>query len=150
MKVFIDTNVILEYTMERERAEIVDQLFDTLKSQEHQMMMSVGGFYTMLYVIDKFLKKELHLDKDVRIKMIRSVMQRLLQNFLVAEHDNASLLRGITNEKFTDLEDSCQYQLAQRAGCQFLITFNVKDYHIEQDSSIKVLSPEEYISMELH
>jgi predicted nucleic acid-binding protein len=68
----------------------------------------------------------------------------------VAEHDNASLLRGITDENFTDLEDSCQYQLAQRAGCQFLITFNVKDYHIEQDSSIKVLSPEEYISMELH
>jgi predicted nucleic acid-binding protein len=78
MKVFIDTNVILEYTMERERAEIVDKLFDTLQNQGHQKLMSVGGFYTILYVIDKFLKKELLLDKDVRIKMIRSVMQRLL------------------------------------------------------------------------
>lgn len=146
MKVFIDTNVILEYTMERERAEIVDQLFDTLQSQGHQKLMSVGGFYTMLYVTDKFLKKELLVDKNQRIKMIRSVMQRLLQNFSVAEHDNASLLRGITDENFTDLEDSCQYQLAQRAGCQALITFNVSDYRIMQDSSVKVLSPEEYLN----
>ena len=146
MKVFIDTNVILEYTMERERAEIVDQLFDTLKNQEHQMLMSVGGFYTMLYVIDKFLKKELHLDKEVRIKTLRSVMQRLLQNFLVAEHDNASLLRGITDEQFTDLEDSCQYQLAQRAGCQAIITFNVSDYRNTQNSPVKILTPEEYIN----
>ena len=146
MKVFIDTNVILEYTMERERAEIVDQLFDTLKNQEHQMLMSVGGFYTMLYVIYKFLKKELHLDKEVRIKTLRSVMQRLLQNFLVAEHDNESLLRGISDANYTDLEDSCQYQLAQRAGCQALITFNVSDYRNTQNSPVKILTPEEYIN----
>ena len=146
MKVFIDTNVILEYTMERERAEIVDKLFDTLKIQEHQMLMSVGGFYTMLYVIDKFLKKEMHLDKDVRIKTLRSVMQRLLQSFLVAEHDNESLIRGISDADYTDLEDSCQYQLAQRAGCQVLITFNVSDYHNAQNSPVKILTPEEYIN----
>lgn len=145
MKVFIDTNVILEYTMERERAEIVDKLFDTLKNQEHQMLMSVGGFYTMLYVIDKFLKKEMHLDKDVRIKTLRSVMQRLLQNFVVAEHDNESLLRGISDANYTDLEDSCQYQLAQRVGCQALITFNVSDYRNTQNSPVKVLTPEEYL-----
>ena len=145
MKVFIDTNVILEYTMERERAEIVDKLFDTLKNQEHQMLMSVGGFYTMLYVIDKFLKKEMHLDKEVRIKTLRSVMRRLLQNFVVAEHDNESLLRGISDANYTDLEDSCQYQLAQRAGCQAIITFNVSDYRNTQNSPVKVLTPEEYL-----
>ena len=40
--------------------------------------------------------------------------------FNVAEHDNDSLLRSVEDISFDDLEDSCQYQAAQKAGCEVL------------------------------
>ena len=58
MKVFIDTNVILEYTMERERAEIVDKLFDILQQVLDLFLLpSVasleGWYYKMMFSIQQ-------------------------------------------------------------------------------------------------
>ena len=44
MKVFIDTNVILEYFMHREEYEVAEKLLKELRSRHVQMFMSVGAF----------------------------------------------------------------------------------------------------------
>ena len=63
----------------------------------------------------------------------------------VAEHDNESLLRGIKNEAFKDVEDGCQYELAMRTGCTLLLTFNSHDYSSDDTGSVKVMTPAEYL-----
>ena len=53
MKVFIDTNVILEYFMHREKYEVAEKLLKELRNKHAQMFMSVGAFYTIHFIILK-------------------------------------------------------------------------------------------------
>jgi predicted nucleic-acid-binding protein len=73
MRVFLDTNVILEFFIEREDVRTAAQLFNRLKDEKAEMYMSVGSFYTMMFLIDKYLRKELGLTGEVRIATLRSL-----------------------------------------------------------------------------
>ena len=132
MRVFLDTNVILEFFIEREDVKA-------------EMYMSVGSFYTMLFLIDKYLRKELGLTGEVRIATLRSLAVKIVKAISVVEHDNESLLRGVEDVQFKDIEDSCQYQAAVAAGCDFIITYNVKDY---PHTLLPVFSPSDFLQHE--
>ena len=99
----------------------------------------------MHYLIDKYLRKELHLDKATRIVPLRTLLTRILQTFKVAEHDNASLLRGVGDPQYTDLEDSCQYQLAMKSGCELLITFDIGHFPQTGDEALPVETPQAFL-----
>jgi len=144
MKVFLDTNVILEFFIEREDVRTAAQLFSRLKEEKAEMCMSVGSFYTMLFLIDKYLRKELGLTGDVRIATLRSLAVKIVKAISVVEQDNESLLRGVEDMQYKDIEDSCQYQAAVMAGCDYIITYNVKDY---PHSLLPVLSPSDFLLM---
>lgn len=145
MKVFLDTNVILEFFIEREDVRTAAQLFNRLKDEKAEMYMSVGGFYTMLFLIDKYLRKELGLTGEVRIATLRSLAVKIVKAISVVEHDNESLLRGVEDMQFKDIEDSCQYQAAVAAGCDCIITYNVKDY---PHTLFPVFSPSDFLQHE--
>lgn len=145
MRVFIDTNIILDYFMHREGFADAESLLKTLRKRKVEMMMSVGGFYTMHFVILKYLHKERGLTGEECLSNLRGVLRLILNLFIVAEHDNDSLMKGITDEAFKDLEDSCQYQLAQKSGCTALITFNTADFAKAEESGVRVMSPSEFL-----
>ena len=63
----------------------------------------------------------------------------------VVEHDSESLLRGVEDMQFKDIEDSCQYQAAVAAGCNYIITYNVKDY---PHTLLPVFSPSDFLQHE--
>lgn len=145
MRVFLDTNVILEFFIEREDVRTAAQLFNRLKDEKAEMYMSVGSFCTMMFLIDKYLRKELGLTSEVRIATLRSLAVKILKAISVVEHDNESLLRGVEDVQFKDIEDSCQYQAAVVAGCDFIITYNVKDY---PHTLLPVFSPSDFLQHE--
>ena len=145
MRVFLDTNVILEFFIEREDVRTAAQLFNRLKDEKAEMYMSVGSFYTMLFLIDKYLRKELGLTGEVRIATLRSLAVKIVKAISVVEQDNESLLRGVEDMQYKDIEDSCQYQAAVMAGCDYIITYNVKDY---PHSLLPVLSPSDFLLMD--
>lgn len=107
-KIFLDTNVILEFFLNREEGKTAEQLFAKLGEQRHVPYMTVGSFYTM--------------------------------------HDNQSLLQGIEDVHYKDIEDSCQYQAAKKAGCELLITFNDTDFPVAEDSAPRVMTPDAFLS----
>ena len=146
MKVFFDTNVIIEYLMQRERLDAVKRTINQLIAGGHSLYMSVGGFCTILYVVDKYLNKELNIEKKTRVAFLRNMAKGLLKDYHVAEHDNESLLRSINDMRFADLEDSCQLQAAVSAGCQYLLTFNSKDYP-NTDNHIEIMTPEQFLDV---
>ena len=147
MNVFLDTNVILENFLVREEFTIAHRLFDELHVHKHVLFMSVGSFYTMIFLVDKYLKKEYGLHGDSRMLTLRKMMSNILQTVRVAEHDNDSLLRGINNIQFMDVEDGCQYQVAQKVSCELLITFNIADYPTNDDAPVQVLTPQQYLEL---
>ena len=145
MKIFLDTNVILENFLIREDFSVAHRLFLELQKQKHQLCMSVGGFYTMIFLVDKYLRKEMGLIGNNRVLMLRQIMSNILQTVRVAEHDNDSLLRGINNVDFTDVEDGCQFELAMKAGCNLLLTFNSSDFPSNEEGTVKVMTPQEFL-----
>jgi len=126
MKVFLDTNVILELFIEREDVRTAAQLFKRLMEEKAEMYMSVGSFYTMLFLIDKYLRRELGLTGDVRIATLRSLALKIVKAISIAGHDSESLLRGVENIQYKDIEDSCQHEAAVAKGCDCIITYNVR------------------------
>lgn len=150
MRIFLDTNVILENFLVREDFKTAHNLFHAMQGQKHELFMSVGSFYTMIFLIDKYLRKMVGLMGDDRVKMLRQMMSNILQTVSVAEHDNESLLRGIKNEAFKDVEDGCQYELAMKAGCTLLLTFNSHDFPSDDIGSVKVMTPAEYLEQQVN
>lgn len=146
MKIFVDTNVILENFLQRENYNVTHRLFDLLKNQEHVLIMSSGSFYTMVFLVDKYLKRERGMSGEVRLMALRQIMSGILKDIRVAEHDNESLLCGLNNPQFKDIEDGCQYELAKKAACELLLTFNTSDYPTNTELGVMVLSPSEYIN----
>ena len=146
MRIFLDTNVILENFLVREDFKTAHNLFHAMQGQKHELFMSVGSFYTMMFLVDKYLRKVIGLIGDDRVKMLRQIMSNILQTVSVAEHDKESLLRGIKNETFKDVEDGCQYELAKKAGCTLLLTFNSHDFPSDTKGNVKVMTPAEYLN----
>lgn len=149
MKVFIDTNIILEYFMHREKYEVAEKLLKELHNRDAQMFMSVGAFYTIHFIILKYLHKEQGLVGEVCLQSLRIIMNKILQMFDIAEHDKNSLLQGVSDKRYKDLEDSCQYQVAQKVGCEALVSFNISDYKESTDGQVKIYTPQQFIEQEL-
>ena len=140
MKVFVDTNVILDYILQREHYTEAKRAIAQEVAAQDTLLMSVGGFYTMLYVVDKYFRKELQQSHVVAMAQTRDVMRKVLSLFTVAEHDNSSLLNGMDDLTFHDLEDSCQYQLAVKHGCKKLLTFNTLDYPADTCKGLEIVA----------
>jgi len=147
MRVFVDTNVILEYFMHREGFDVAEKFLLQIRDRELDAYMSVGAFYTMHYIVLRYLHKEKGLYGEECLFNLRSVMGKMLQLFEVAEHDKTSLLYGISDVRYKDLEDSCQYQAAVKAECKYLVTFNIADFPVGDDGSVQVLTPQQFIDL---
>ena len=149
MKVFIDTNVILEYFMQREKYEEAEKLLKELRRRNVQMFMSVGAFYT-IHLILKYLHKEQGLVGEECLQNLRIILKKILQMFDIAEHDKNSLIRGISDTEYKDLEDSCQYQVAQKVDCESLVSFNISDYKESTNGKVRIYTPQQFIDEVLH
>lgn len=107
MKILIDSNVILEFILQREEYAVANHLMKTLYQNKDDLFLTTGCFYGMLFTIDKYLRKELNLSNPVRTNILRSIMAKVLSLMDVAGHDKDSLLRGISDNKFMELEIPC-------------------------------------------
>jgi predicted nucleic acid-binding protein len=149
MRIFIDTNVILEFFMHREEYEVAEKLLKELRRRNAQLFMSVGSFYTIHFIILKYLHKEQGLVGEECLQSLRIILSKILQMFDIAEHDKNSLIRGISDTEYKDLEDSCQYQVAQKVDCEALVSFNISDYSETTDGQLRIYTPQQFIDQEL-
>ena len=78
MNIFLDTNVILESTLRREEYEVTRALYERIRHQDGRMFISGGSFYSMIYVVDNFLRKQCRLIGDERINTLRVIMTNIL------------------------------------------------------------------------
>ena len=58
MKLFIDTNIFIEYFERRLQFDSVRLLFNALEDRIHTGYISVGSFYTIAYIVDRDSKKK--------------------------------------------------------------------------------------------
>ena len=134
MKIFVDTNVIIDLLGKREPFYIESlKIFSLADSKEIDLITSSLNIVNTHYIL-----------KDVmKIKGARLVMGKfkvLIQSF---ELNNKIIDLALNDLKFKDFEDGIQYYTALESKCEIIITRNIKDFKI---SSIPVLSPKEYLA----
>lgn len=134
MRVLIDTNILLDYVLERhpfysDASEIIlsgaDELFDGYVSA----ITPVNVYY-----FGRKMKGGDHARKEVR---------RLVRLFEIARTDK-DVLQDAFALDFTDYEDAVQCASAVAEGLDAIVTRNVKDF---TNSPLPVYSPAEFVNL---
>jgi predicted nucleic acid-binding protein len=132
VKVLLDTNVILDYALER-KPWFVDSEQILYLSEQKQIAayVSASTISDIYYILRKIKGKELAL------KFIRN----LINVCYVAKVDN-NIIAMALDANFQDFEDAIQYSVAVINQLDTLVTRNIKDFNI---SKPKVLTPNQFI-----
>ena len=117
MKVFLDTNVLLDIANDRElsrQAKIICQLS---KDGHFELCASYLTYANMNYIMRDRVKTE-------RL----TIIAKLRQDIDILSCDAAQFDKALKNRNVRDFEDLLQYQCALAAGCDVVVTNNTKDY----------------------
>jgi len=136
-KVFVDTDVIIDYLTDREPfanySSMIFELHEQNQISIHISALSVNNIY---YVARKLIGEE----------QTRFLIDRLIDNIEVLGTTKAEIKNALQSE-FKDFEDAIQHATALTVNkIEAIITRNVKDL---RKSRIAVFSPEVYIKTNL-
>lgn len=145
MRIFLDTNIITEFLFDRKYVEECSKIISSIENNENEGIISGGSFYTLTYLIDVNIKKS-GAGNPARLEILRDVLKRILQTFNIAELSGADFLTGTQDKRFSDLEDSYQFQCAVKSLCGCIVTINKKDFP-QNNTQIKILSPSEFLDL---
>ena len=152
MKLFLDTNIFIEFIEHRKQYEPVSQIIDAIIEEQHTACISTGCLYTLAYLFERGLKlQDIH--KPELTLRIRHLLAEVLNMSTIVPLAHANAETAVYDESFTDIEDSFQYRCALENRCHVLITINDNDYKNGDLSQIEILTPsafvEKYINNEM-
>lgn len=134
MKVFLDTNIVIDYLSKRkpfgENACLIFLLSQESES-EMELCISALSFTTIYYV----------LRRECSHQRLLELLEDLRSLVTVLPTDDEIIGRAIKSD-FSDFEDAVQYYTALSADSDFIITRNVKDYAM---AKVPVLAPEDFL-----
>lgn len=132
-KLFIDTDVVLDFLLERKPfSDAASALFTLGDSGIIQLYTSGLVYSNCYYLLRKFFS---HQSVMVKLKSLASFVKFVsVDQFAVQEALNSS---------FNDFEDALQNAAASRSGIIKLITRNSKGY---KQSTLSVMTAEEYLA----
>lgn len=132
-KLFIDTNIMLDFLGERQQFyEPIAKLATLADKGKVKMIVSPISFATVNYFLTKSETPEIAKEKLRKFKIICKICSL----------DEHTIEKGL-NSSFTDFEDALQYFSAVDANCEIIITRNGKDF---KNSLIPVMTAEEYLN----
>ena len=127
MKVFIDTNIVLDLLLQRRNFLInAEKIFSLAYKGKIVLYFSAISFVSVTYYLGKHTNKDIKavLEDLCKIVKILPFNQRIIENTL---HSN-----------FKDIE----YFTAKENNIRIMITRNVKDFLVDD---ISVVTPEEFL-----
>lgn len=146
MKVFLDTNVFLEYLCARSKAIVVRDLLDVLEDRSCTAFFSSSSFCTIAYYVELSLKEK-GIHKPEKTLRTRDILNTILDIATIADADQTSAMTATNDLNFSDFEDSLQYQCALKAQCDIILTFNSKDYKNCDIEKVRILTPDEFLEI---
>lgn len=143
-KVFLDTNIIMEYLAHRKEFDDVQLILSAAYQGGIQAVMSSGCVYTVIYLLGAEFKRQGIHEPEKREK-IKESLSVLLEYIDVVDFSTVYVKKAITATDFKDLEDSCQYQCAVENSCDILLTINMKHFKDLESPLCQVASPHEFV-----
>lgn len=117
MKVFLDTNVVLDLLLERDGYADVARILQLQEDGKLAICVSVLTMINTAYVYKKTVGQRMAV---VNLKYLSALME-------VLPMDGAMLQQAIYREG-PDFEDILQAVCAAKAACSYIVTRNVKDF----------------------
>ena len=140
MKIFLDTNILLDLLLEREGYELCARLFQLQEEGKCKLAVSILTMVNVAYVYRKTVGQEMAV---VNLKYLSELVE-------VLPMDNGMLQSAIFKQG-KDFEDILQAICAASGGCNCIITRNEKDYVIRDGLNKtpfklpKVFSPSSFL-----
>ena len=134
-KILIDTNVLIDYLLERE---------PFFADAKEVILSCADGKIKGCIAAHSIPNIFFILRKDYSAKERREVLSNLCSILDVEGIDKAKLLAGLTNEDFSDFEDCLQMECAKSYGADYIVTRNVSDY---ATSEVKAIEPKDYLKL---
>ncbi|PIQ96582.1 MAG: hypothetical protein COV67_08655 [Nitrospinae bacterium CG11_big_fil_rev_8_21_14_0_20_56_8] len=132
MKIFVDTNVLLDVLLKREaHYHPSSQVWSLARNRVLEAHISAVSLPNLYYIVSRLKNTE------TGGKFVDAVLEDFNIVPLTAEviHQARTLRRG-------DLEDHIQYFSAIHAGCEYLLTRNKKDF---PKTGIQLKTPKEFL-----
>jgi len=129
MKIFLDTNILLDLLLEREK---VKEAIIILNSIDRGVYEGVILDITLINI--DYISRKQQVDAKDFLKI-------LVQDCKVVGADNNLSMEALNLDN-SDFEDSLQYICAKNSGCEYIISNDKKFYHGE----IEVLSSSEFVN----
>lgn len=133
MRVFIDTNVFLDYIQQRQEGwREAEVIFYLAIHGDIELLVSDLTIANMRYVTRK----------DIPLEQFYAVMKSLRKYYTIVGVGSASVDEAYRVEN-KDFEDALQYFSAEQAGADCIITRNIKDFDFS--SSVEALEPQDFL-----
>lgn len=145
MKVFIDTNIFVEYIERRLQYAYVRQIFNALEDGEIEGFLSQGSMYGITYAIEVGLKR-MGIHNPEKREKVRQALNVIMGLSHIVGMSQEGFSTSINNPVFNDIEDSCQYTCALENRCDVLITINIKDFRNADGTKIQIMTPEQFVN----
>ena len=131
-KIFLDTNIILDFLGEREGFYEASAKIMTLADKKKiQVYTSPSSISNVFYVLAKYENSKIASEKIRKFKLLCSMSVMDDEVVEKAIHSN-----------FKDFEDAMQYFSALASNCNIIITRNEKDF---KNAMIPVMNAESYL-----
>ena len=135
MKVLVDTNVLLDFTLIRQpffnQAQKIIMLCDSI---------ALDGYIAAHTVMNLFFI----LRHDYRTDERRNILKEFCNIFTVVGIDQDKIIAALENEDFSDVEDCLQDECAKACGAEYIVTRNIRDY---KNSTVPAITPDEFLKL---
>jgi predicted nucleic acid-binding protein len=133
MKVLLDTNIILDFALERQPYfEICEEIFSLVEMRILAGYISASTFGDLYYIIRK---------NKGRVSAL-SFLQKLFSICQIATVNSAAIEMALAIN-FRDFEDGIQYSTAIINQLEAIVTRNPQDFQVDRP---RILTPSQLIS----
>ncbi len=135
MRVLIDTNIMLDYILERDPYTVYsNKIFELCISDKLECVVAAHSITNAYFILRKFMTSEER----------RTALLDICEIVSVAGVDESKIIGALSRNEFSDFEDCVQDECAAACGADFIITRNEKDF---AESKVKAISAEDFLKI---
>jgi len=131
-RIFLDTNILMDYIDNREHAPEAGMLLDLGKQGVICNCVAPVTFTTMSYLLHRRSRQEIH-----------DCLQKASRAIEVLPMDATQFHHAMAYGPVRDFEDMMQYQCAVAGGCEVIVTNDRKGF--EEYSTLPIMSAAEFL-----
>ena len=135
MKILIDTNILIDYILERQPfTDSAEKIMILCKDKKIDGYIAVHSLINIFYI----------LRKQMTVEERKYFLYYLSEITEIVGVDKHKRLMALSNNSFSDFDDSVQYECAKSFSADYIVTRNIKDF---VSGTIQPISPDDFLKL---